>query len=137
MKKKIAIIGSGIAGLTLASLFQTNSNFEFVIYEKEESLNLNEGFGNLVVVEDHENPNTYQGGCLGFPQYGVCVNGRTGDFLAMDVHEWHCNTEFISNNNTDIWNFNRLSIILLSLLLTEPSSSPISIKLGICPKDSS
>ena len=45
MKKKIAIIGSGIAGLTLASLFQTNSNFEFVIYEKEESLNLNEGFG--------------------------------------------------------------------------------------------
>jgi len=45
MKKKIAIIGSGIAGLTLASLLQTNSNFEFVVYEKEESLNLDEGFG--------------------------------------------------------------------------------------------
>ena len=45
MKKKVAIIGSGIAGLTLASLLQTNSNFEFVIFEKEESLNLNEGFG--------------------------------------------------------------------------------------------
>ena len=74
---------------------------------------LNEGFGNLVVVEDHENPNTYQGGCLGFPQYGVCVNGRTGDFLAMDVHQWHCNTEFIpENDNKDIWNFNRLSIVL-------------------------
>ena len=45
MKKKIAIIGSGISGLTLANLLQTNSNFEFVIYEKEEVLNLNEGFG--------------------------------------------------------------------------------------------
>ena len=45
MKKKIAIIGSGIAGLTLASLLQTNSNFEFVVYEKGEILNLNEGFG--------------------------------------------------------------------------------------------
>jgi len=45
MKKKIAIIGSGIAGLTLASLLQTNSNFEFVVYEKEEILNLEEGFG--------------------------------------------------------------------------------------------
>ena len=45
MKKKIAIIGSGIAGLALASLLQTNSNFEFVVYEKEESLNLDEGFG--------------------------------------------------------------------------------------------
>ena len=45
MKKRIAIIGQGIAGLTLASLFQTNSNFEFVVYEKEEILNLDEGFG--------------------------------------------------------------------------------------------
>ena len=45
MKKKVAIIGAGIAGLTLASLLNTNSDFEFVIYEKEENLNLDEGFG--------------------------------------------------------------------------------------------
>ncbi len=45
MKKKVAIIGSGIAGLTLASLLKTNSNFEFVIYEKEEIFNVDEGFG--------------------------------------------------------------------------------------------
>jgi len=45
MKKKIAIIGAGIAGLTLASLLRTNSNFEFVVYEKGEALNLDEGFG--------------------------------------------------------------------------------------------
>jgi len=45
MKKKIAIIGSGIAGLTLASLLKTNSNFEFLVYEKGETLNLDEGFG--------------------------------------------------------------------------------------------
>ena len=45
MKKKIAIIGSGIAGLTLASLLKINSNFEFVVYEKGDILNLDEGFG--------------------------------------------------------------------------------------------
>jgi len=45
MKKKIAIIGSGIAGLTLANFLKENSNFEFVVYEKEDTLNLNEGFG--------------------------------------------------------------------------------------------
>ena len=45
MKKKIAIIGAGIGGLTLANLLQNSSDFEFVIYEKGETLNLEEGFG--------------------------------------------------------------------------------------------
>ena len=45
MKKKVAIIGAGIAGLTLANLLKTNSNFEFVIYEKGEIFNFDEGFG--------------------------------------------------------------------------------------------
>ena len=45
MKKRIAIIGSGIAGLTLGNLLLTNSEFEFVIYEKNNILDLNEGFG--------------------------------------------------------------------------------------------
>ena len=45
MKKKIAIIGAGIGGLTLANLLQNNSNFDFIIYEKNETLNLDEGFG--------------------------------------------------------------------------------------------
>ena len=35
MKKKIAIIGAGIGGLTLANLLQKNSDFEFMIYEKK------------------------------------------------------------------------------------------------------
>ncbi len=45
MKKKIAIIGAGIAGLTLANLIKKNSDFEFMLYEKEESLSLDDGFG--------------------------------------------------------------------------------------------
>jgi len=78
------------------------------------------GFGNLIVIEDHKNPNTYQGCYTGFPQYGVAVNCRTGDFLAMDVHEWHCNTEFIPKRNkceeryskgVKEWHYNRLSIV--------------------------
>ena len=45
MKKKIIIIGAGIAGLTLGNFLQKNSDYEFTIYEKGEALNLNEGFG--------------------------------------------------------------------------------------------
>jgi len=45
MKKKIAIIGAGIAGLTLANLLKKNSDFDFMVYEKAESLSLEQGFG--------------------------------------------------------------------------------------------
>ena len=45
MKKKIAIIGSGIAGLTVANLFKKRSDFEVKVYEKEKTLSLDEGYG--------------------------------------------------------------------------------------------
>ena len=45
MKKKIAIIGSGIGGLTAANLLIKNSDFEVVVYEKEKMLSLDEGYG--------------------------------------------------------------------------------------------
>ena len=45
MNKKIAIIGAGIAGLTLANLIKKNSDHEFMLYEKQDSLSLEEGFG--------------------------------------------------------------------------------------------
>jgi len=45
MKKKIAIIGSGVGGLTVANLLIKNSDFEIIVYEKEEMLSLDEGYG--------------------------------------------------------------------------------------------
>ncbi len=45
MKKKIAIIGAGIAGLTLANFIKKYTDHEFMVYEREESLSLEEGYG--------------------------------------------------------------------------------------------
>ena len=45
MKKKIAIIGSGIGGLTVANLLIKNSDIEIIVYEKEKMLSLDEGYG--------------------------------------------------------------------------------------------
>ncbi len=45
MKKKLAIIGAGIAGLTLANLIKKNSDHDFFLYEKQDSLSLEEGYG--------------------------------------------------------------------------------------------
>ena len=43
--KKIAIIGAGISGLFIANLFKKNSDYQVVIYEKNNSINLEEGYG--------------------------------------------------------------------------------------------
>jgi len=55
-----------------------------------------EGFGNLIVLEKQKPHNIgvkpFTGGYIGFPKWGICVDVCQGDFLAMDVHEWHCNT---------------------------------------------
>jgi salicylate hydroxylase len=43
--KKVAIIGAGISGLFIANLFQKNSNYQIMIYEKNTSISLEEGYG--------------------------------------------------------------------------------------------
>ncbi len=43
--KKIAIIGAGISGLFIANLFKKNPNYQITMYEKNTSINLDEGYG--------------------------------------------------------------------------------------------
>ena len=43
--KKVAIIGAGISGLYIANLFNKNPNFQVTIFEKNFSINLDEGYG--------------------------------------------------------------------------------------------
>jgi len=69
-----------------------------------DSGDLDEGFGNLIILEKAKSGFTtksdfnvnikddFKGGYLGFPRWGICVDCRQGDFLAMDVHEYHSNT---------------------------------------------
>ena len=54
MKKKLAIIGAGIAGLTLANFLKKFTAHEFMVYEKEESLSLEEGYGIQLAVNSIE-----------------------------------------------------------------------------------
>lgn len=72
---------------TAFSTVTINYNWRTALHK--DAGDLKEGFGNLVVLEEGK----YEGGCTGFPQFKVGVDCRHGDFLAMDVHEWHCNTK--------------------------------------------
>jgi hypothetical protein len=71
---------------------------------------LDEGFGNLIVLEKAKSKSKlkpsehkgYSGGYLGFPRWGICIDVRQGDFLAMDVHEFHCNTPIIGDGRLSV-----------------------------------
>jgi len=84
-KPMYEINGTAFSSVTI------NRNFQTALHK--DAGDFREGFGNLSVIERGE----YSGGCTILPQYGIGFNVRTGDFLAMDVHEWHCNTELIEN----------------------------------------
>ena len=43
--KKVAIIGAGISGLFIANLFKRNPNYKITIYEKNNLVTLEEGYG--------------------------------------------------------------------------------------------
>lgn len=59
-----------------------------------DSGDFSEGMGNLIVVGKGD----WSGGWLGFPQWDVAIEVKPGDFLLMDVHQWHCNTELKLDN---------------------------------------
>ena len=91
-------------------------NYNFRTATHRDKGDLPEGFGNLLVLEksecDSKNSKPFKGGVLGFPQYGVAVDVRQGDFLAMDVHQWHCNTPLEHSKKTiEKDEIGRLSIV--------------------------
>ena len=43
--KKIGIIGAGISGLFIANLLKENPNYQVTIFEKNHSIELEEGYG--------------------------------------------------------------------------------------------
>ena len=86
---------------TAFSTLTINYNWRTALHK--DAGDYSDGFGNLIVCEKGR----YKGGYTGFPQFGVGVDVRHGDFLAMDVHEWHCNTKLIPIDK----DFTRLSLV--------------------------
>ena len=87
---------------TAFSTITTNLNFRTAAHT--DSGDWPEGFGNLVVIEKGS---PYEGAYTGFPQYGVAVDCRNGDFLAMDVHQVHGNSPMNPKDDTS----QRLSLV--------------------------
>lgn len=87
---------------TAFTTITTNVNFQTAFHT--DSGDYREGFGNLVVIEKGSK---YTGGYTVFPQYGIGVDVRMRDFLAMDVHQLHGNTKMRPTGKDSI----RMSIV--------------------------
>jgi hypothetical protein len=110
-----------VIGGTCFSTVTTNYSWRTALHRDRGDYD--QGFGTLAVLCDSQNPNEYDGCYMGFPQYGVCINVRHTDFLLMDVHEWHANTEFIplskpkpyrrfaQRDFENHWHLNRLALV--------------------------
>ena len=83
---------------TSFSTITINRNFRTALHR--DAGDFKEGFGNLTVIERGK----YHGGYTVFPQFGVAVDVRSGDFLAMDVHQWHSNTDIYETEEDKIYN---------------------------------
>ena len=83
---------------TSFSTVTINRNFRTAMHR--DAGDFKEGFGNLTVIERGK----YHGGYTIFPQYGVAIDLRKNDFVAMDVHQWHCNTPIYETEEDKIFN---------------------------------
>jgi len=87
---------------TCFSTVTVNYNFRTALHR--DSGDFVNGFGNLVVCKGNESSdgnndccnNERRKGCKGgyllFPRYKVAINMENGDYLSMNVHEYHCNS---------------------------------------------
>ena len=91
-KPHLRIPGTSFSTITI------NRNFRTALHR--DAGDFKDGFGNLTVIERGK----YHGGYTVFPQFGVAVDARNGDFLAMDVHQWHSNTPIYETTEDKLYN---------------------------------
>ncbi|MDA9177762.1 FAD-dependent monooxygenase [Candidatus Pelagibacter sp.] len=96
--KKVAIIGGGISGLYIASLLKQNSNYEIIVYEKNNSVNLEKGYGIQLSVNSIKLLNQ-----IGFQNLTLeeKFNPNRVDFYSLKNKEKICDLDISTFNNID------------------------------------
>ena len=94
--KKVAIIGGGISGLYVASLLKQNSSYEIGVYEKNNSVNLEKGYGIQLSVNSIKLLNQ-----IGFQNLTLeeKFNPNRVDFYSLKNKEKICDLDISTFNN--------------------------------------
>ena len=96
--KKVAIIGGGISGLYFASLLKQSRNYEIIVYEKNNSVNLEKGYGIQLSVNSIKLLNQ-----IGFQNLTLeeKFNPNRVDFYSLKNKEKICDLDISTFNNVD------------------------------------
>ena len=79
-----------VIGDTSFTTVTVNKNFRTAVHK--DAGDFTEGFGNLIAYREGD----WTGGYFILPEYGVGIDLHNTDILFVDVHKYHCNTNFIN-----------------------------------------
>ena len=96
--KKVAIIGAGISGLFIANLFKENPDYQITIYEKNDSIELEKGYGIQLSVNSVELLNK-----IGFSELNEKerFNPKKIDFYSINNPKKICELDITDFNSDD------------------------------------
>ena len=110
--KKIGIIGAGISGLFIANFFKRDSNYQINIFEKNQSINLEEGYGiqlsvnsvkflNKIGFDKFENDKKFTPDKINF--YSINSSNKICDLNISDFNSEDC--KYTTLKRSDLVNF--------------------------------
>ena len=110
--KKIGIIGAGISGLFIANFFKRDSNYQINIFEKNQSINLEEGYGiqlsvnsvkflNKIGFDKFENDKKFTPDKINF--YSIKSSNKICDLNISDFNSEGC--KYTTLKRSDLVNF--------------------------------
>ena len=128
--KKVGIIGAGISGLLIANLFKRNSNHQITVFEKNHSIDLEEGYGiqlsinsvkllNEIGFDKFQNDKKFNPEKINF--YSIKSSNKICDLNISDFNSENC--KYTSLKRSDLVNF--LKTGLENLIKTNHSISKI------------
>ena len=132
--KKVAIIGAGISGLFFANLLKQNSEYEIIIYEKNNSINLEKGYGIQLSVNSVKLLNE-----IGFQNINSKdkFNPNKLDFYSLKNNKKICDLDISAFNENDLKYTTLQRFILMQFLKDKLPSNLINYNKKVVEVDQS
>ena len=132
--KKVAIIGAGISGLFLANLLRQNSEYEIIIYERNNSINLEKGYGIQLSVNSVKLLNE-----IGFQNISSKdkFNPNKLDFYSLKNNKKICDLDISAFNENDLKYTTLQRFILMQFLKDKLPSNLINYNKKVVKVDQS